>query len=136
MKSTVWSLTGVVVVMAGLAADLQAQGPRGYGQNGFYYGGTYGQFYPPIYTGPRTGTGSYVTTAPGRSQYQYNTPQYGTGAVLQQNNQFNYIPNGAGYGYPAYGYGGYGNGYQGYGGSPAYGDNSVYRSRANYRYGW
>lgn len=133
MKTTVWTL-GVVAVLAGLAADVQAQNPsRGYGQNGFYYGGTYGQFYPPIYYGPRQSTGGYVTTAPGRSQYQYNTPQFGTGSVLQQNNQYNYLPNGGGFGYPAYGYGGYGN--QGYGRS-TYGYNSGFRSRANYGYGW
>lgn len=136
MKSTVWTLIGVVAVMACLAADVQAQGPRGYGQNGFYYSGKYGQFYPPIYSGPRVSTGGFTTTAPGRSQYQYNTPQYGTGAILQQNNRSTYIPNGGGYGYPAYGYGGQSYGYQGYGGSPAYGYNSGNRSRASYRYGW
>ncbi len=137
MKSTVWSLVGVVGVMAGLTADVQGQGPRGYGQNGFYYSGTYGQFYPPIYSGPRESTGGFTSTAPGRSQYQYNTPRYGTGAILQTN-QFNYIPNGGGYGYgyPGYGYGGYGYNYQGYGGSPAYGYGSGFRSRSNYRYGW
>jgi hypothetical protein len=120
MKTAIW--TAVAVTAATLvAADAQA-GPYGYsGQNGFYYSGTYGQFYPPIYTGPRGSTGGFTSTAPGRSQYQYNT-QYGNGAMLQQGGQFNYIPNG-GYGYPVYG-GGYG-----YGGGG-------YRSRGNYGYGW
>lgn len=134
MKSTVWMLIGVGAVVTGLAGDVRAQAPgRGYGQNGFYYSGTYGQFYPPIYSGPRQNTGGFTSNAPGRSQYHYNNPQYGTGAVLQQNNQFNYIPNGAGFGYPGYGYGGYGP--QGYGGA-GYGYNPGFRSRASYSYGW
>jgi len=125
MKTAIWTAVAATAAIL-VAADAQA-GPYGYsGQNGFYYSGTYGQFYPPIYTGPRGSTGGFVSTAPGRSQYQYNT-QYGNGAILQQNNRSSYIPNGAGYGYPVYG--GYGGGYGG-------GYNSGFRSRANYGYGW